>query len=62
MDKILEIQNFELLNMIANDYFTSEESKINFINKYYKINFRFFKIVNKNNTPSYINRINKLLK
>jgi len=62
MDKILEIQNFELLNMIANDHFTSEESKINFINKYYKINFRFLKIINKNNIPSYINRINKLLK
>ena len=62
MDKILEIQNLELLNNIANDHFHSEEDRIKFINNYYKINFRIFKIINKNNIPSYIQRINKLLK
>ena len=62
MDRILEIQNLELLKKIANDQFKLEEYKNQFINNYYKINFRNFKIINKDNIPSYIQRINKLLK
>ena len=62
MDRILEIQNLELLKKIANDQFKLEEDKNQFINNYYKINFRNFKIINKDNVPSYIQRINKLLK
>ena len=62
MDRILEIQNLELLKKIANDQFKLEEDKNQFINNYYKINFRNFKIINKDNIPSYIQRINKLLK
>ena len=62
MDRILEIQNLELLKKIANDQFKLEEDKNQFINNYYKINFRNFIIINKDNIPSYIQRINKLLK
>ena len=45
IEKILEIQNNELLIKMADDNFTNKIDKNKFIEKYNKKNFRKFKIV-----------------
>jgi len=43
--KILEKQNIYLLEQIADEKFTTNEEKTNFIDKYNKINYRNYKII-----------------
>lgn len=61
MDNIKEIlvrQNLILLKKIADDKFTDETEKEEFIKKYNKINYKNFKIVNNENL---VNDYDKIL-
>ena len=63
--KIVELQNILLLNKIADDKFNDESDKKKFIDKYNKINYRKFKIINKkdeNILENYIKINNRVLK
>ena len=41
LSRFIREQNKELLERIANDKFTTDEEKEEFINKYHKINFSY---------------------
>ena len=64
--KIVELQNILLLNKIADDKFNDESDKKKFIDKYNKINYRKFKIINEkkdeNILENYIKINNRVLK
>jgi len=56
--EILERQNLILLKKIADDKFTNEIEKEDFIKKYNKINYKNYKIVNNKNV---VNDYDKIL-
>ena len=64
--KIVELQNILLLSKIADDKFNNESDKKKFIDKYNKINYRKFKIINEkkdeNILENYIKINNRVLK
>lgn len=62
IEKILSLQNDELLIKIAMDKFECLESRKNFIKKYDKLNFRKLKISKRKKYDSYVKRIKKLKK
>ena len=60
IDKILSLQNDELLIKIAMDKFECLESRKKFIKKYDKVNFRKLKISKHKKYDSYVKRIKKI--
>jgi len=64
LEKLLEIQNVELLRNIAKDKFSDEDDIREFINKYNKKNYKKFivKHKEKNTLENYDKIINALLK
>ena len=62
IEKILSLQNDELLIKIAMDKFECLESRKNFIKKYDKLNFRKLKISKHKKYDSYVKRIKKIKK
>ena len=48
IQKLILNQNRELLERIANDKFTMEEEKTDFINKYHKLGYTHLNMVKKN--------------
>jgi hypothetical protein len=57
----IKLQNIEILKLIADNKFTNETDKINFINKYNKDNYQRLVIVKEDMTKSYNKKVNKLL-
>jgi len=57
----IKLQNIEILKLIADNKFTNETDKINFINKYNKDNYQRLVIVKEDITKSYNKKVNKLL-
>jgi len=62
IEKILEIQNGELLVQIALDNFEYVNDRRKFIQKYDKKNFRKLKVTKNKIFKSYVKRISKLQK
>jgi len=59
IQKILSLQNDELLIKIAMDKFKDLESRKKFIKKYDKVNFRKLKLSKHKKYDSYVKRIKK---
>tara|TARA_A100000164_G_C21370909_1_gene524147 strand:+ start:197 stop:394 length:198 start_codon:yes stop_codon:yes gene_type:complete len=59
LEKILSLQNDELLIKIAIDKFKDLESRKKFVKKYDKVNFRKLKISKHKKYDSYLKRIKK---
>lgn len=57
----IKLQNIEILKLIADNKFTNEIDKINFINKYNKDNYQRLVIVKENMNKLYNKKVNKLL-
>ena len=55
-------QNHELLEQIANDKYSDDKDKKEFINKYHKKNFSYFKPVTKDVVPDYTKYLLKRVK
>jgi len=62
IQKILSLQNDELLIKIAMDKFKDLESRKKFIKKYDKVNFRKLKLSKHKKYDSYLKRIKKMKK
>ena len=62
IQKILSLQNDELLIKIAIDKFKDLESRKKFIKKYDKVNFRKLKLSKHKKYDSYLKRIKKMKK
>ena len=60
IEKILSLQNDELLIKIAMDKFKCLKSSKKFIKKYDKVNFRKLKISKHKKYDSYVKRIEKM--
>ena len=57
----IKLQNIEILKLIADNKFTNEIDKINFINKYNKDNYQRLVIVKEDMTKLYNKKVKKLL-
>ena len=57
----IKLQNIEILKLIADNKFTNETDKINFINKYNKDNYQRLVIVKEDMTKLYNKKVKKLL-
>ena len=56
-------QNYELLKKIAEDKYNNDiEKQKEFINKYHKKNYSYFKVVTKDSIPDYHKYITKRIK
>ena len=55
-------QNHELLQRIANDKYVDDKDKDDFIKKYHKKNFSYFKPVTKDIVPEYTKYLLKRVK
>ena len=64
--QIVKLQNIDLLKRIGDDKFITDKDKQSFIDKYNKINYRKFKIINEkkdeNILENYIKINNRVLK
>lgn len=62
LSRFIREQNKELLERIANDKFTSDEEKVEFINKYHKINYSHLHTMKKDNVESYIKKYDRVMR
>ena len=62
VQKLLFIQNKELLERIANDKFKTDEEKEEFINKYHKAGYTHLNMVNKNQKEIQIKKYKRVMR
>ena len=62
VQKLLFIQNKELLERIANDKFKTDEEKEEFINKYHKVGYTHLNMVNKNQIEIQIKKYKRVMR
>lgn len=58
---ILKLNNYLILEKIAENKYNNKEDISKFIEKYNKDNYLYFKVVKENNIDIYKKRINKLI-
>ena len=61
LNNTIKLQNIEILKLIADNKYTNETDKINFINKYNKNNYQKLVIVKEDLDKIYKYKVNKLL-
>ena len=62
ISKIIRIQNFELLNRIAEDRYKTKDEKEEFIKKYYKKNYSSLAITKKDKIQKYQKKYDRIMK
>ena len=62
LSRFIREQNKELLERMADDIFTTDEEKEEFIKKYHKINYSHLHKIKKDNVEIYIKKFNKVMR
>lgn len=62
LSRFIREQNKELLERMANDKFPTDEEKVEFINKYHKINYSHLHIMKKDNVESYKKKYDRVMR
>lgn len=62
LSRFIREQNKELLERIANDRFTTDEEKKEFISKYHKINYSHLDKMKKDDVESYKKKFERVMR
>lgn len=62
LSRFIREQNKELLERVADDRFTTDKEKQDFINKYHKINYSHLHTMKKDNVESYKKKFERVMR